>query len=100
MSIIPWSSGRLLVWDTTCCDMLAPSNLLASVTEAGAAAAQTERKKTTKYSHLDSSSYQWACGAFGPPAQEFFRELGRRVKRATQMDDSYKHLIERISVAV
>ena len=36
MSIIPWSSGRLLVWDATCCDTFAASNIPTAVTEPGA----------------------------------------------------------------
>lgn len=34
MTIIPWSCGRLLVWDATCCDTLAPSNIHAAMTMA------------------------------------------------------------------
>ena len=55
MSIISWSCGRLLVWDATCSDTFAYSNLSAAVTEAGAVALQAEKLKNNKYSHLDSA---------------------------------------------
>ena len=105
MSIIPWSSGRLLVWDATCCDTFAASNIHTAVTEPGAVAAHAENIKVSKYSHLDSS-YLFVpmavetCGAFGPNAQDFLRDLGRRVKTATLEDNAYQYLVQRISVAV
>ena len=87
MTIIPWSSGRLLVWDATC-DTFAISHVRVAVCEAGAVAAKAEENKRDKYSHLDASFLfvpvaVETCRAFGPEAGEFFRELGRRVKRAT-----------------
>ena len=45
MSTIPWPSGRLLVWDATCSDTFAYSNLSAAVTEASAVALQAEKLK-------------------------------------------------------
>ena len=105
MSIIPWTSGRLLVWDATCSDTFAASNIHAAVTEAGAVAAQAELNKISKYSHLDST-YLFVpvaietCGPFGPKAREFFQELGRRVKRATQEEKAHEYLMQRIAVAV
>ena len=56
MSIIPWTSGRLLVSDVTCSNTYAASNIHAAVTEGGAVAAQAEMKKIFKYNHLDSFS--------------------------------------------
>ena len=77
MSIIPWTSSRLLVWDATCSDTFAASNIHAAVAEIGAVAAQAEMSKISKYSHLDSS-YLFVpvaietCGSFRPKVQEFF----------------------------
>ena len=42
MSIIPWSVGGLFVWDTTCCDIFASSNIPVAVTDTGAVAAKAE----------------------------------------------------------
>ena len=54
-SIIPWRSGKVLVWDATCSDTYAPSHLPTSATQAGAVVAQAERLKLANYAHLDSS---------------------------------------------
>ena len=43
-----WSSGRLLIWDKTCSDYFAPSNLLATVNEAGTVAVQVKMLKNVK----------------------------------------------------
>ena len=81
MSIIPWSSGRLLVWDATCTDTFAYSSLSAYVIEAGAVALQAEKLKNTKYFHLDST-YIFipvaveTCGSFGPQTKAFFKGTG------------------------
>ena len=105
MSIIPWSSGRLLVWDATCSDTFAPMNINSAVCEPGAVAAQAERKKIAKYSSLDSS-YQFipvaveTCGSLGPKAHELVSELGCRVRRATLEENSHQYLVQRIAIAV
>ena len=80
MTIIPWTSGHLLVWDATCSDTFATSNIHAAVTEAGAVVAQAEINKISKYSRLDSSYYfvpvvVEMCGSFGPKARELFQEV-------------------------
>ena len=51
-SIVPWKGGKVLVWDATCPDTLAPSYSTVAVREAGAVAADAEYKKTQKYSHI------------------------------------------------
>ena len=59
----------------------------------------------SKYCHLDAC-YQFVpvavetCGTFGPQAGEFFREPGRRMRRATLEPNAYQYLVQRISVAV
>ena len=49
ITLVPWRSGRLLVWDATCPDTFAPSHLSRATSEAGAVAALTERSKHKKY---------------------------------------------------
>ena len=44
-SIVPWKEGRILVWDATCPDPLAPSYLSIATTDAGAVARETEHRK-------------------------------------------------------
>ena len=97
MSNIPWSSGRLLVWDATCSDTFAYSNLYAAVTKAGAVALLEERLKNKKYPHLDSayifiSVAMKTCSSFRPPNKGFFlKELGRWLASVT-LDDNYTNI--------
>ena len=46
ISMVPWSNGRLLVWDATCAD---PSHLSMTAFELCAAVNQAEQTKTKKY---------------------------------------------------
>ena len=68
-SIVPWKDGKVLVWDATFPDTLAPSYLRMAMREAGAVAADAEYKKTQKYMHLTFSHFflslslwrHWGC---------------------------------------
>ena len=55
MSIVPWSSGKLLIWDVTCTDTFAPPNIRLAVSRMGAVAKKAEDLKMLKYLSLDSS---------------------------------------------
>ena len=55
-SIIPWKSGKALVWDFTCTYTLALSYQSLSTRESGAAADEAEWRKQ-KYSHLDTTHH-------------------------------------------
>ena len=48
-SIVPWKSGKLLVWNVTCPYTFAPSYLRLSTNGAGEVAAAAEACKTSKY---------------------------------------------------
>ena len=52
MSLVPWSSGRLLVWDATCRDTFAASYRGLATNGAGCVPASSEEKKAKKYAHL------------------------------------------------
>ena len=105
MSMVPWSQGKFLVWDATCTDTLCVSNLHRSISEPGNAAAHAEALKTSKYAQL-GSSYQFipiaveTLGPFGPQTQDFFRNLGQRLRAATGDHRSFEFLIQRISIAI
>ena len=53
ITVVPWSCGKLLVWDATCPDTFAPSYLPSAASEAGAVAASAEERKKTKYASLN-----------------------------------------------
>ena len=103
-SIVPWKAGKILVWDVTCPDTLAPSHLSVAVREAGAVAVDAEYRKELKYSHLDATHCfipiaVETLGAFGTHACTFFREVARRVRLVTDDPLAHQFLVQRISVA-
>ena len=52
VTIVPWKSGRSLVWDATYSDTFAPSNIQHAVREARAVAVEAEHRKRAKYQVL------------------------------------------------
>ena len=89
VSIIPWFSGRLLVWDATCSDTLAYSNLPAAVTEAGAVTLQAE-----KFFFFFKVFF-----FFGPQTKAL--KLGQHLKSLTLDENSHQYLLQKKnSVAV
>ena len=53
VTVVPWRSGKHLVWEATSPDTFAPSYLMSATSEAGALAAFDESRKKAKYSSLD-----------------------------------------------
>ena len=105
MSLIPWKSGKPLVWDATCPDSLAPSHLNSSSAGPGRVAAEAERLKAQKYRYLNPH-YNFVpvaietLGTFGPSAKSCFKDLGARIKQATFDSSSHFYLLQRIGVAI
>ena len=52
VTLAPWHSGCLLVWDATCPDTLAPSYRAHATQESGKVAASAEERKCEKYQGL------------------------------------------------
>ena len=52
-TIISWKMGKILVWDVTCVDTLAPSHRDLAPRGAGVVADEAEHRKKLKYSNLD-----------------------------------------------
>ena len=105
VTLVPWRSGRLLVWDATCPDTFAPSHQPSATREAGAVAALAERNKEEKYAalnqhHIFTPVAIETAGPFGPETFTFLRELGCRLKQATGEAKSFSYLLQRLSVAV
>ena len=97
--------GKVLVWDATCPDTLAPSYSTLAVREAGAVVDEVERKKKVKYAHLENSHRfvpvaVETLGLFGSEARSFFKDLGGRIKAHSLEPLSHHYLLQRISVAV
>ena len=77
VTIIPWKTGRTLVWDATCTDTFAASHLTLAAREARAVAALAEERKRAKYLDLAQTHHFVAVvvettGAMGTDALDFF----------------------------
>ena len=104
-SVMPWKSGRTLVWDATCPDTFASSHVALAAREAGLVASQAEQTKTLKYAHLNSIHHFVpvafeTSGVFGPEAMTFVKELGRRVRAETGEPCSLQFLLQGMAVAI
>ena len=88
ISVVPWKSGKSLVWDATCPDSFAPSYEMSATSEAGTVAALAEVRKEAKYTSLCSTHIFTpvaieTSGVFSPKSLSFIRELGRRIVHVT-----------------
>ena len=102
-TVMPWKTGRVLVWDVTCPDTYAPSHISVETREAGAVAAQAEQRKRLKYVELETSHHfvpvaMETSGVCGPEALHFLHELGHRLKAEAREPRSLQFLFQRISV--
>ena len=104
-TVIPWKRGKCLVWDFTCVNTLARSHITSAASQAGSPSAAAEAKKTKKYSCL-GNNYIFTpvaletLGPWGPEADTFIREVGRRLHAATGDPRSTSFLRQQMSVAV
>ena len=105
ITMVPWESGRCIVWDVTCVNTLAPTYRSDAVIAPGSVAARAERKKEAKYSQL-SNMYKFipiaieTLGAMGPKTRAFIKSLGKRITRQTGDQRETFYLSQRLSVAV
>ena len=72
LTLFPYKEGKCLVWDFTCVDTLANSNIKETVKQPGAAAKKAEKLKISKYKELQKDYY------LVPIAVETFGGWGQR----------------------
>ena len=80
LTLVPWSKGKMLTWDATVTDTLAPSNLPVSMYTPGAAAEAASAAKTLKYEQI-SATYLFvplAVETLGPICVEGSSFLSRK----------------------
>jgi Reverse transcriptase (RNA-dependent DNA polymerase) len=105
ITLVPWSTGRCLVWDFTCPDSLASSHLHRAVIGPGVVANDSESRKKSKYSNL-SALYQFVpvavetLGALGEDATALLKDIGRRIAAVTFEPRSTQFLLQRLSIAI
>ena len=100
--LVSWKGGRVLVWDVTCVDTLAPSHRQLASREAGAVAASAEQRKNA---HLEATHHfvpiaVETLGVVGEEGSIFFKDLGRRIADVTQEQQSHQFLLQRVSITV
>src|SRR3989442_1056883 len=103
----PWRMGKILIWDFTCSDTLAPSHVAQSAALAGSAASVAEQNKRLKYAELASSNSNLffpvsveTLGTWGPSAAVLCRDIGSRLATISGDPRSHHFLIQRLALAV
>ena len=93
------------MWDFTCRDTLAPTNVISCSEEAGRAAAKAERDKLTHYQELCTTYIvvpvaTETLGPWGPQGLKFLKDIGGRIADHTSEKRSSSFLLQAIGVAV
>ena len=104
-TLYPWTIGLILMWDYTCRDTLAASNVLGCSKEAGSAAMAAEEIKRKKYSELAKDNHfipiaQETFGSWGPAGLELLKEIGTRTIIASGNKRARANLFQNISMAM
>ena len=81
VTLTPWSRGKCLAWDATTPDTVAPTHLLSTLSQGGAAASHAATIKDHKYAPLSNTHHLVAVaietfGAWNPEGLGFVKELG------------------------
>ena len=105
LTLIPWQSGKTLIWDVTVADTLAASHLATTSRQAGGAGESAATKKESKYRDLSTTHIfvPIACETMGPlssSALSFLTDLGRRMSAVSGDAREGTFLFQRISIAV
>jgi len=102
-----WRVGKILAWDFTCPDTMAPSHVSQSANAAGAAAMSAEQKKRAKYAQLVASGSVLfsavaieTLGTWGVSASELCRDIGARLSALTGDPRAHLFLVQRLGIAV
>lgn len=87
ITVFPWFSGKLLVWDVTCPDTFAPSNIFSASREAGGVVSQAEERRTLNTPacltpcHIFIPVAVGSSGVLGPQTWSFLKDLGHRLRQ-------------------
>ncbi|XP_037026722.1 uncharacterized protein LOC119067714 [Bradysia coprophila] len=105
VTLIPWSHGRLILWDVTVRDTLAPSYVNESSKKAGAIADNAERHKHNHYQLLKENYFFTpiafeSLGSMGPETRIFIKKLGSLMRRASGESRSMDYLLQKVSIAI
>lgn len=103
MSLIPWQTGKILVWDVTVICTLADSYVDLAAQESGMAAGLAARRKKEKYSDLPTA-YTFLpiafenLGTLDSEAADFVSAVGRKISNLSGDRRETSFLFQRLSV--
>ncbi|KAJ4445716.1 hypothetical protein ANN_12401 [Periplaneta americana] len=105
LTLIPWSRGKSLIWDSTYVDTLAPSHLPNTSRHAASAAELAVKTKVNKYAHLlDNYIFvPFAVETFGPwshDAKVLVSQIGQILISITGDGRCSTYLRQRLSIAI
>jgi hypothetical protein len=100
-----WEKGRALVWDATCADSLAASNMIGRSKQPGMASEKAAARKHSKYSKIKSSYHfvAFAVESLGPWSKEavdLLNKIGSNLIRITGEPKARNYLFQRTSLAI
>ena len=104
VTLAPWKSGYLMVWDATCPDTFTPFYRAHATQEPGKVTEAAEDRKCEKYmglppGHFFSPVAIETLGAIGPKSLALLKELWRHIRAETGEPKSREYLLQRLSVA-
>ena len=84
ITVYPYSRGRCLIWDATCVNTFASSNLIRAALVAGSVADAAEVRKIARYAKLGrrfifQQVVVETSGAMGKSTNKFCKHLGRQL---------------------
>ena len=105
ITVYPKSRGRCLIWDATCVNTFASSNIIRAELAAGSVADAAEVRKIAKYAELGRRFiFQPVAvetsGAMGKSLFQFLKDLGRRLAVRFQDQRESDFLFQRMSLAI
>jgi len=105
MTLVPWKRGRSLLWDFTCADIVAISNVTHSSLKTGGAATRREADKNWKYSNSLAQFIFVALaiessGTWDTAGLNFIQEVGRRIQIVSGDARATTFLIQHLSIVI
>ena len=105
--MIPWETGKQLVWDVTVVDALAPSRLnQGSLGNPGTTANKAEARKIDKYCELTDNGFIFqpvpleVQGSLGESSEIFITRLCKMLCRSHALQRAGSFLKQRISMVL
>jgi len=105
MTITPWAQGRLLIWDATCWDTMAASNIHIAISGPGRVADMAARRKRETYREISYNHHfvpaaVETMGSFGEDTIAFLHQVASRIQAISKDPLEYLKLCQRFSVCI